>query len=245
MESIKIWFDNGCNYQQGIGIYASLSKPNRNLLQNFLKKESPINLEKLKYELKKHITDQSVLSAITQKPKPEIVVKQNNEVLAKINAEENKAALFFHQLPPELRPVLLEANQLFKTNCLLKTQLNDLPEHAEKTALDLQLQIHRNFELNGQCWKKINYFLEHRTITKEANTEFNQYTPAGLLRKQQLLYASISKLKSRLAENRLQHKSAVYVSDKSRLERIISKQESNLIKQNDELLIISKLIDGK
>jgi hypothetical protein len=239
--NIEIWFDNGCNYNDGIAIYKLLSCCNRVLLQNLSKKENAINIQKLKYELKKQI---AVLNTVLDNEKPKGIVTQEHNIVANESIEIKKSALFFHNLPVELRPVLLEANNLFKTNCLLKTQLNDLPEHAEKKALEFQIQIHRNFELNAQCWKKINFFLEHRTISKEANSEFKEYTPAGLLRKQQLLYASISKLKSRLSTNLKEHKSAIYVSDRSRLERIIAKQESNLIKQNDELLTISKIIDG-
>lgn len=240
MEIIKEWLEGDCDYTFGVAIYGDLPKHNRNLLIMFQKKENSFNREKLKHELQKYL-DAPVVVPIVKKVVPVIKV---NSVETAVLANETKQALFFHQLPPELQPVLLEANQLFKENCFLKVQLNDLPEHAEKKALELQIQIARNFEKNGLCWKKIDYFLEHRVVPQSKQSEHESLTPAGLLRKQQLLYASISKLKSRLAENNTKLPLAVYVTDKNKLERVIMKQEENLLKQNEELLIISKLIDG-
>ena len=240
MEIIKEWLEGDCDYTFGVAIYGDLPKHNRNLLTMFQKKENSFNRDKLKHELQKYL-DAPVVVPIVKKVVPVIKV---NSVETAVLANEAKQALFFHQLPPELQPVLLEAHQLFKENCFLKVQLNDLPEHAEKKALELQIQIARNFEQNALCWKKIDYFLEHRVVPQSKQSEHESLTPAGLLRKQQLLYASISKLKSRLAENNTKLPLAVYVTDRNKLERVIMKQEENLLKQNEELLIISKTIDG-
>jgi len=65
------------------------------------------------------------------------------------------------------------------------------------------------------------------------------------LRQQQLLYASISKLNTRLKINREQLPKATVLAIKSKIERQISKQEENLVQQNEKLIIISNLIDGK
>lgn len=240
MEIIKEWLEGDCDYTFGVAIYGDLPKCNRNLLTMFQKKESGFNRDKLKNELQKFI-NAPVVVPIVKKVIPVIKV---NSVETAVLANEAKQALFFHQLPAELQPVLLEAHQLFKENCFLKVQLNDLPVYAEKQALDLQIKIARNFEQNALCWKKIDYFLEHRVVPQSKQSEHENLTPAGLLRKQQLLYASISKLKSRLAENNTKLPLAVYVTDRNKIERVIMKQEENLLKQNEELLIISKLIDG-
>jgi hypothetical protein len=239
MEIIQEWLEGDCDYSFGVAIYGDLPKHNRNLLSMFKKKENTINREKLKHELQKFLSAPTPIIAAAK-----VIPLKITSVETAILANENKQALFFHQLPPELQPVLLEANQLFKENCFLKVQLNDLPQHAEKKAIEIQLQIHRNFEQNALCWKKIDYFLEHRVVPADKVSELEGYTPAGLLRKQQLLYASISKLNSRLKDNNEKLPFAVYVADKSKLERIIMKQEANLLKQNQELITISKLIDG-
>ena len=242
MEIIQEWFDGDCDYTFGVAIYGELPKRNRSLLMTFQRKENSVNREKLKYELKKYLNAPVIVAFVPKIVKitiPKVLTVENS-----ILAAENKKALFFHQLPPELQPVLLEANQLFKESCYLKVVLNDLPAHAEKKALETQITIFRNMEQNALCWKKIDYFLEHRVVPSSSFSEYEGLTPAGLLRKQQLLYASISKLNSRLAENNKKLKTAVFVADKSRIERMAMKQEENLLKQNQELITISKLIDG-
>lgn len=244
MEIIQNWFNDGCNYASGIVIYGNLPKHNPTLLKTFQRKENSFNAEKLKYELNKFAEkySQNVFVAEIQKAFSTSVVIPVPEKVSKI---EQKTAVLFHQLPEALRPVLLEANQLFKENCLLKVNLNELPAHAEKEALKLQLKIHDNFRKNGLCWQKIDLFLEKRIIAPTPKHEFEGLTPAGLLRQQQLLYASISKLNSRLKSNREQLPKATVLAIKSKIERQISKQEENLVQQNEKLIIISNLIDGK
>jgi hypothetical protein len=243
MEIIQNWFNDGCNYASGIVIYGNLPKHNPTLLKTFQRKENSFNAEKLKYELKKFAEkySQTVLVAEIKKAVDSAVIP----VPEKVYDKEQKTAVLFHQLPEALRPVLLEANQLFKENCLLKVNLNELPAHAEKEALQLQLKIHDNFRKNGLCWQKIDLFLEKRIIAETPKHEFEGLTPAGLLRQQQLLYASISKLNTRLKFNREQLPKATVLAIKSKIERQISKQEENLVQQNEKLIIISNLIDGK
>lgn len=243
MEIIQNWFNDGCDYASGIVIYGNLPKHNPTLLNTFQRKENSFNSEKLKYELKKFAEkySQNVFVAEIKKAVDSAVIP----VPEKVSSSEQKTAVLFHQLPEALRPVLLEANQLFKENCLLKVNLNELPAHAEKEALQIQLKIHDNFRKNGLCWQKIDLFLEKRIVAETPKHEFEGLTPAGLLRQQQLLYASISKLNSRLKINREQLPKATVLAIKSKIERQISKQQENLVQQNEKLIIISNLIDGK
>lgn len=241
MEIIQDWMDGGCDYTFGVAIYGDLPKYNRNLLLMFNKKENNINKAKLLHELTKVLAAPVVIASA----KVDQITPRTSPVEKSILVAENKQALFFHQLPSELRPVLLEANQLFKENCYLKVELNELPQHAEKAAIVLQMQIHRNFERNELCWQKIDYYLEHRVIPTAAKSKFEGHSPAGLLRTQQLLYASISKLNSRLKSNNEKLGFAVYVADKSKIERMIMKQEQNLLKQNEKLIEITQIIDGR
>jgi hypothetical protein len=246
METLQQWFNNDCPYQEGVVLYENHPKCNRNLLTHFKKKHTALLHEKLKYELRKFL-DKPHLSVKTIKTalKPTVVTSVNVEELTSVISLTKKQSLYFYQLPEQLRPVLLEANQLFKENCYLKSLLNDLPASAENKALELQLQIARNFKQNALCWKKIDYYQEHKVLAETAVSEFESLTPAALLRKQQLLYASISKLNTRLKTNRILLKDAFMVADKNKLERMIAKQENNLIKQNEQLLTITNLIDGK
>jgi hypothetical protein len=242
MEIIQKWFNDGCDYASGIVIYGNLPKHNPTLLRNFQKKQNSFNVEKVKYELKKFIEtyNQNVFVSEIQKSVASAIIP----VPEKVSETQKKEAVLFHQLPEALRPVLLEANQLFKENCLLKVNLNELPAHAEKEALQLQLKIHDNLRKNELCWQKIDLFLEKRIIPEAPKHEFEGLTPAGLLRQQQLLYASISKLSARLKQNREQLEKVTVLAMKSKIERQISKQEANLLQQNEKLIIISNLIDG-
>lgn len=242
MEMIKNWFDKGCDYAVGIVIYGNLPKHNPTLLNTFKRKKNSFNTEKLKYELKKYIDkyDQNVFIAEIQKTVAAVV----KPIVEKPTEREKKQAVLFHQLPESMRPILLEANQLFKENCLLKVNLNELPEHAEKAAIALQIKIHSNIRKNQLCWQKIDLFIEKRIVPETPKNEFEGLTPAGLWRRQQLLYSSISKLESRLKQNREQFEKVTILAIRSKIERQISKQEENLLQQNEKLIIISNLIDG-
>lgn len=242
MEIIQNWFENGCDYTSGTLIYKELPKHNPILLKSFQKKQNSFNSEKLKHELKKFIVKYHQTIYVDDVKKA--IIHVISTVPEKISEKENKQAILFHELPEPLRPVLLDANQLFKETCLLKVNLNELPPHAEKAALELQIKIHNNIRKNELCWQKIDLYLEKRIIPETPKSEFDSLTPEGKLRTQQLLYASISKLNTRLKANREKLKTAEYVSLKIKIERVIIKQEQNLLIQNEKLIFISNLIDG-
>ena len=117
MEILQNWLESGCDYAKGVVIYGNLPKHNPLLLKSFKKKHNSFNAEKLKYELKKFIDKYEQLEFVTEikQAVSAVVVPVQNSVSEK----EQKQAVLFHQLPEPLRPVLLEANQLFKENCML------------------------------------------------------------------------------------------------------------------------------
>ena len=177
--------------------------------------------------------------------------KQSNEVSVVQYIEQQqiqyttKQALYFHELPEELRPILLEANTLFKEMCLLKVQLNELPAEAETKALQLQTKISQKQKRNALCWKKLDYWKTHKVAPKESKGKFETLTPANLVKQEQYLFASISKMKKRLESNRELLKTTVGIVELNKLQRTISKQESTLIAKNEELLKIKALINGE
>lgn len=241
MESIEKWFANNCPYAQGVELYGALKTRNVNLLRLFKLKESGANLEKLKYELGKFRTEKPII-----KPKQlnDIEVVQL-KVEATAVATEKKQQLLFHNLPAELRPELFRANELFRKNCYLKVTLNELPDDAEIEALRIQTEISENFQANELCWKKIDYWLEHRQLPKEITHGFEKLTAAQLVKKQQYLFQNISKMTKRFEDN----SKLLSITDdtvvKYRLQRLVAKQDADLIKKNEELQIITRLINGK
>lgn len=266
MDAITQWFNNNTPYKEGVVLYGSLPSHNKILLKNFQKKESGVHLDKLKYELQKVLNS---VQESAKSPQPEISGKQQpklyeTEVLYKngqnlSNFEKNKIvqhiaqseietktkqALYFHQLPTELQPVLLKANTLFKEMCLLKVQLNEVPVHAEKKALTIQIDISKKQKENELCWQKIDFWLEHKTAPKMQTSDFSELSPANLLKKEQHLFAAISKLKKRKLQNEIDVKKTSSVQEINKLKRSISKQENNLLIKNEELITIKRLING-
>lgn len=259
MNAIEQWKANGTPYKEGVLLYATFPTHNKMLLKNFQKKQSPQLYDKLKYELSK--IDNSEKSAKSDKngnllPKStktenKEVIRQNlskSDVVHYIEHQQTnyttKQALYLHELPEELRPVLLEANQLFKEMCLLKVQLNELPASSEKMALEVQIQITNKQKKNALCWQKLDYWKTHKVAPKEAKGKFEELSPANLVKQEQYLFASISKMKKRLEENKklLENNSGVIALNK--LQRTITKQESTLISKEEDLLKIKALING-
>lgn len=244
MESVQKWFNAGCNYADGVAVYGNLPQANKNLLRIFKLKQTASNLEKLKYELGKFKNTVSTL-AISKPVAPNEIKVLPLPIETTAVEVEKKQGLLFSQLPVELRPELLKANELFRKNCFLKANLNDLPEFAENEAFKVQTEISDNFKQNKICWQKIDFYLEHRQLPPTAKGSFIDCTPAQLLRKQQNYYSNISNTTKRLAENRLLLPKATTVIERTRLVKLIAKQEKNLLAYNDDLVTVTRLIDGK
>lgn len=254
MDAITQWMANGSPYKEGVSIYATLPQHNKMLLRNFQKKESVLLHEKLKYELQKCLNEVVRVPKVAKiipmpiRSNPALVKVPETTFIQHIELESltaaKKQAIYFHELPEDLRAILLQANALFREMCLLKVQLNDLPEHAEKKALEIQLEIDKKQKENANCWKKIDYWQRHKISPKLEVSEFSKLSPAELLRKEQYLYAAISKLNKRLVDNRAQLLTTSSLRDSNLISRAIERQEGNLIVKNDELLTIKRLIHG-
>jgi len=247
MESIQKWLDTGCKYPEGVALYAAIPGCMPALLKRLQEGQNPVNHEKLKYELRKILKQkivpaQVVPVAIATAVKSVAVVPQ---APAEPPAQDAKQKLLFHHLPAELRPVLQEANALFAEKCLLKTLLNDLAPEMESEALELCIRIYALTQKNARCWQKIDYWQEHRKVPPLEVPKHSTLGGAQLAKKQQNLFSSISRLKKRLEQNRLQYEAEERPAQRARLQRGLAKKEGNLIKQEDELLQITQLIEAK
>lgn len=239
---VKQWFDDGKDYAAGVALYERFGK-NKLLLRNFKRINNVANQKKLEYELGKLLPKPEVIK--TQPPLEPIVVNVEAIVEQQVQQYESKQVELIKQLPEELLPVLLRANMVWKENCLLKLQLNDLPDEAEGMALELQLKIDRNWKENVNCWKQIDYYFEHKSLPEAPKSDFDGLTGAQLAKRQQYHFQNISKLKGRITENRNALAKTDSVKVKARLERAIAKQESNLLAKEKELEIITGLVNGK
>jgi hypothetical protein len=252
MNAIETWFKNSTPYDEGVLIFETIPGHNKVLLKNFKRKKSIQLHEKLKYELRKFLKE---INAPAKKEVQKIgqIFKDQNfskvsvvQYIEQSNLEvQQKQAIYFHELPTELRPFLLEANTLFKEMCFLKVQLNEIPAHAEEKALEIQIAINAKQKANANSWKKIDYWQKHKVAPTEKPSEFLKLAPAELLRKEQYLFAAISKLNKRLQLNREASQSVTLLKESNRISNAIRKQENNLIIKNDELQKIKALIHGK
>jgi hypothetical protein len=243
MEAVKDWIDSGCDYASGVRLFEQIGK-NKLLMRQFSRNSSISNQKKLEYELRKFLP-------IKAKP----MVEKVQHIAQSINVEaivehqvqqyESKQTELIKQLPEELIPVLLKANLKWKENCILKIELNSLPDDCEDAALKIQLQIDANWKENQLCWKQIDHYLEHKQLPKIAKSQFDNLTPAELVKRQQYHFQNISKLKKRITENRKVLSTTDSVSVKARLERTLAKQESDLLAKENELQTLTNLVNGK
>jgi hypothetical protein len=236
------WIADGRDYSSGVALYEQIGK-NKHLVVLFKRNSGISNQKKLEYELSKHLP-----VIVQEKPLLPIVPNELNleaVVEYQVKQYESKQLELIKRLPAEMLPVLFTANLKFKENCILKLQLNNLPDEAEEHALKIQLQIDANWKENALCWKQIDYYLDHKQLPKVAKSEFKNLTPGELVKRQQYHFQNISKLKRRITENRNILSKTDLVKTKSKLERMLAKQESDLIAKENELQTLNNLVNGK
>jgi len=246
-DKIQLWLTDSGSLADGLALLSACPGVNVRMLQTLGKSDTAKNRDKVKYELKKALN--TFPNGGTQKTA--VPVKNDMParvaVVAKTEQErEKKQAVLFHQLPPQLRPVLLEANATFKENCMLKAALNDLPPLKEKQALQLQLKIFSNIQKNRLCWRRIDYYLTHQKMMPIAAplAKADSLSPAQQYKRQDNLFSSISRLKKRITINKAQFDIETSLPVKNRLEKAILRAEANLQNKEEELLTLTTLIDG-
>ena len=243
---IQEWLHNGADYAQGVKIYKSLPGHSKLLLRQFALRENPLRKEKLMYELKKFINHQPELQKISATPAPIVEDPRKEAVTETIIAAETQTAPLFHELPTELRPVLLEANTLFRENCYLKAELNEVAIDDEERALAIQVKIDRNFKANAMCWEKIEYWRTHKVLPKTiATQDIANYSMDKLIKELQLLNSSVSRMEKRLKQNKEALKVVENLREEQKIQRKIAKQEADIIKKREQILIIKTTIDVK
>ena len=244
MITVQQWLDNNGTYSDGIKLYQTFSTHNKNLLRVLKRKKSPVNLQKLTYELTK----------LDKKPLPKIKVKhisvvkaptQTQVVQHKLQVFQKKQSVYFHQLPEALHPTLLEANTLFKQMCMLKVQLNSLPDNAVKQANALQVDIYTKQQKNALLWSKIDHYKQHGQLPTPPEEPFINLTPAQLLRKNASLDSSISQLKTRIKNNKSELSLTKDQNQINIINRKLAKSEAKLLIKEEQLLSIKDLINGK
>ncbi|ALU25266.1 hypothetical protein [Myroides odoratimimus] len=247
MERIIFWLESkNSNYFEGLSLYESIPTHNKNLVRNLKRTESAFNRQKLIYELRKVVNATPPKKTITvtlTSPVEEVMISPS-PVLTSLKNQEKKTAPLFHQLPVQVRPILLEANNLFKENCLLKTELNELSAEQEAEALSIQIQIDRNEKANTLAWSKIDYYLEHKCLPPTKKISLSKWSIDKLMYKRNLLEASLSKQRKRLKANK-DKLSVLEGTELHKLQRLITKQDKSVLEKEEQLFKIKSELDGK
>jgi hypothetical protein len=236
--NIKEWFANGCNYDDGVAIYATLQTAKPNLLQLFKRKKTASFLEKLKYELSKHKDDVSSFTPLQ-------IVKEKKENTAITLHKEPPAykPVLISDFPVALHPVYIQQKNDFAIACSLKIQLNNLPAEDEETALKLCLEIDRLFNAIELAWKKLDHYTAHKTILEVQTNDFSGLTPAQQIQRRNTKRSNLTKAKKRLEV--LRSRASLNKSQQTKKEVAIEKQLSKINQIEEDILTLTNLINAK
>lgn len=244
--TVQQWLNNNGTYADGLKIYEGFSNHNKNLLRNLKRKKSPVNRQKLIYELKKLDTK--------PKPKPKIKVKrvvvnaaptQEQIVQQEVESYTKKQSVWFHQLPEALHPTLLEANNTFKEKCMLKVQLNNQPIDAVEQCNAIQIKISNLTKANALAWSKIDYYLKFRQLPQPPKDPLEDLTGAQLIRKEQTVHSALSRLRKRLKDNTEKLNQTTDKKAINKLKRSIELTESKILTKVELQQKIKRLINGE
>ena len=192
---INTWFENGCNYQEGVTLYATVKGRSSNLLRLFLRKESIPNLEKLKYELGKH------RQAAKKEASPETKSVLKRKLTIKIEGsqkgpEPKPASSYFYrlnQLHPDLHTLAIEQRTNFQTAIALHLQMTKLHPNEEGAALSLCIEIEDLFDAIETTQKVLDHYVTHKVVLDTASRGFKDLTPAQLIQTRNNKRISVSK----------------------------------------------------
>jgi hypothetical protein len=241
---INDWFNSGCNYEEGVAIYASLKTSKIKLLQLFRKKTAASYLDKLKYELGKHKeTEVVLLQTFTEHQKGESFSSAPAPIIAPVKETPLYKQKLIRDYPTELHPVYIQQKNDYITACSLKIQLNNLPSDEERNdeALILCLEIERLFDAVELAWKQLDYWTDNKSILEIKTNDFSKLSPAKLLQRRNNKRSNLTKAKKQL--NALQSKQPISIADTTKLAVRTEKQLNKIIQLEEDIQTLNTLIN--
>lgn len=268
---INVWFENGCNYQEGVTLYASLKGHSLNLLRLFLRKQSISNADKLKYELGKHrkTTKTKIVTPAIKEKSPKLKInpqvdfikvdpktansKPKYNIDIKIDGREKKPTLkqqaqnnsFYslNELHIDLHPLAIKQRNDFQTAISLHTQLVRLHPDEEGAALKLCIQIEDLFDAIETTQKVLDHYVTYKVVLNIESRNFKDLSPAQLLRSRNNKSTSVSKYKKKVATLKLQLGQNLSKADKNKNAVALEKAENKLLHHELELQQLNELIN--
>lgn len=247
MDAIINWFNNSKDYHTGVALYAALPSKKHHVLKRLNKGKNNQNMATLVSELRKFkntpVIKPKAKVDIPVTPKPTTQTTINIEAQRKqqgnISVQREFNNLRIGDLPAELRPNFLKAQQVFYNMIELKFALNDLPAEATDSALKIILQIEALDEERDIIWRELNHWKKHKTLLEVPVTDFSNLTPLQLDQKRRNLRSSITKIKKRvdgwyndLSEETDKHQQKLIENQINKSEKLLFKHDMNINKIN-------------
>lgn len=238
--TVNNWFTNGCNYQEGVIIYAGLKNSKANLLRLFKLKESNYNKQKLKYELSKFkevAIAKTVITEVSNTPGNTAIPPK----APKPSQEPTYKPLLIRDLPIELHPTFIQQKKDYATVCSLKMQLNNVG--PEENALGLCLQIESLFDAIEAAWKILDHYTDTKTILKVATNNFTELTPPQLLLRRNSKRSSLTKANKLITKYKNTDTTKLNVSQKTKLAVNLERQQLKVIQLEKDINALNELIN--
>ena len=249
---IENWFKKK-DYAEGVALYAASSTAKRRTLQLLDKGRSDRNMATLIRELRLLKTAKPAPVKKTAKPK---AVKQVSITEKEAGQKEAQQAelkdlasksyfkkIRYAELPPELRLRFRKLKDIFYNMCDLKFLFNELPDEAEKEALELMLQIDALDEQKDTIWKELDHWQTFKTMLPvKASKDFSNLSELERHKKAKLLDNYIKKKSYRIKtwkaqaeaeENKLAQRKIL--QQINRTEKSLHQDEINLRKIQERL----------
>jgi hypothetical protein len=269
--TVNDWFENGCNYKDGVALYSCLPNHNKNLATVFFRKETPQNRMKLKYELQKNRTPTIGIAEnfeLTKTPKKNIQI--NIDAAPKSKPTENKffRKLLINQLPIELHPFYIRQKFDYTTYCSLKMQLNEInavkdqfgnvildrdakPKIKPQTDLDIEkarvicLKIETLFDSIDKTWQIIDHYLETKEVVILQEKTFENINGVDVYKKLNSVRGSITRQTTRHKILTKNLEAAIAKKFVIKYERDLAKCTAKLMQLNQDKIKLINLRDNE
>lgn len=242
---VNIWFERGCNYQEGVTLYASLKGHSPNLLRLFLRKKSTVNFDKLKYELGKYRKKTKIAEPVILENRESLIqIPPTNAVKVDLKTAISNGFYRLNELHIDLHPLAQKQRADFQKAISKHLQLTKLHAQEEGAALKLCIQIEDLFDAIETTQKVLDHYVKHKVVLNMVSRHFKDLSNAQLLQSRNNKRISVSKYKKKVATLKLQLGQNLSKSAKTKTEVALEKAENKLLHHELELQQLNELISG-
>ncbi|MFV9552076.1 hypothetical protein [Algibacter sp. PT7-4] len=247
---IEKWFENGCNYHEGVTIYASLKEHSANLLRLFLRKQNTANIEKLKYELGKlrNPTNTKITPPVIKENKQKLKIpplSTSLELDPKLAKSHTNSFYKLNQLHPDLHQLAIKQRNDFQTAISLHSQLTRLHASEEGLALKFCIQIEDLFDAIETTQKVLKHYVTHKVALNITSRSYKDYTGGQLADARRNKRTSVTKFKNKVSLLKSKLEQNLSKSEATKVKVALEKSENKLLHHEMELQQLNDLINKK